>query len=181
MKRKFKSIMYSWTITDDHILYGGLIKKKILLKDIKDITFSRADRPKKAGEWTLGHITLYRLSPEENTVHTSKLTGNNVHEDEGILLSFRNDMEDEAKETVYYIIEHSGISEKRKAEMVKSKLRNITNISIAPGSFEKPVNKNEHKDASVVGRAVVGGIIAGPTGAVVGALSAVDKNNKNKE
>lgn len=37
------------------------------------------------------------------------------------------------------------------------------------------------KDASVVGRAVAGGIIAGPAGAVVGALSAVDKNNKNRE
>ncbi len=37
------------------------------------------------------------------------------------------------------------------------------------------------KGASVVGRAVVGGVIAGPTGAVVGALSAVDKNNKSKK
>ena len=36
------------------------------------------------------------------------------------------------------------------------------------------------KDASVVGRAVVGGLVAGPAGAVVGALSAVDKNNKNR-
>lgn len=36
------------------------------------------------------------------------------------------------------------------------------------------------KDASVVGRAVAGGIVAGPAGAVVGALSAVDKNNKNR-
>lgn len=40
---------------------------------------------------------------------------------------------------------------------------------------------NEEKDASVIGRAVVGAAIAGPTGAVVGALSAVDKNNKNKK
>lgn len=40
--------------------------------------------------------------------------------------------------------------------------------------------KKEEKKASVVGRAVVGGIIAGETGAVVGALSAVDKNNKKK-
>lgn len=37
------------------------------------------------------------------------------------------------------------------------------------------------KDASVVGRAVAGGIIAGPAGAVVGALSAVDKNNRNNK
>ena len=39
-------------------------------------------------------------------------------------------------------------------------------------------NAGEDKDASVVGRAVVGGIIAGPAGAVVGAASAVDKNNR---
>jgi len=36
------------------------------------------------------------------------------------------------------------------------------------------------QDASVVGRAVAGGIIAGPAGAVVGAISAADKNNKNR-
>lgn len=39
---------------------------------------------------------------------------------------------------------------------------------------------NEGKDASVVGRAVAGTIIAGPVGGVIGALSAVDKNNKNR-
>ena len=34
------------------------------------------------------------------------------------------------------------------------------------------------KEASVVGSAVVGGVIAGPAGAVVGAISAADKNNR---
>ena len=48
-------------------------------------------------------------------------------------------------------------------------------------SLKIPVNELPPKDASVVGRAVAGGIIAGPAGAVVGALSAVDKNNKNRE
>lgn len=38
-----------------------------------------------------------------------------------------------------------------------------------------------NKSASVVGRAVVGGAIAGPAGAVVGAISAVDKNIQNKK
>lgn len=42
-------------------------------------------------------------------------------------------------------------------------------------------NSNTEKDASVIGRAVVGAAIAGPTGAIVGALSAVDKNNKKKD
>ncbi len=44
----------------------------------------------------------------------------------------------------------------------------------------QPKSKGQNdKDASVVGRAVVGGIIAGGAGAIVGALSAVDKNNRN--
>lgn len=38
----------------------------------------------------------------------------------------------------------------------------------------------KNKDASVVGRAVVGGIIAGPVGAIVGAISASEKNRKNQ-
>lgn len=37
------------------------------------------------------------------------------------------------------------------------------------------------KEASVIGRAVVGGIIAGPAGAVIGAISAVDKNMRNNK
>lgn len=37
------------------------------------------------------------------------------------------------------------------------------------------------KEASVIGRAAAGAVIAGPAGAVVGALSAVDKNNRNKK
>lgn len=39
--------------------------------------------------------------------------------------------------------------------------------------------QKQNKEASVIGRAVVGGVIAGPTGAVVGAISAVDKNMQN--
>ena len=36
------------------------------------------------------------------------------------------------------------------------------------------------KERSVIKDAVVGGVIAGPAGAVVGALNAVDKNNKTR-
>ncbi len=36
------------------------------------------------------------------------------------------------------------------------------------------------KDASVIKRAAAGAVIAGPAGAVVGALSAVDKNNRKR-
>lgn len=44
-----------------------------------------------------------------------------------------------------------------------------------------PALNPKKKEASVVGRAIVGGIIAGEVGATVGALSAIDENNKNKE
>lgn len=40
--------------------------------------------------------------------------------------------------------------------------------------------ESQKKEASVLGRGIIGGIIAGPSGAVVGALSAIDKNRKNK-
>lgn len=42
-------------------------------------------------------------------------------------------------------------------------------------------SSEDGKEASVLGRAVIGGIIAGGAGAVVGALSAVDKNNRNSK
>lgn len=48
-----------------------------------------------------------------------------------------------------------------------------------PRKFNSDSKSN--KDASVVGRAVAGGVIAGPVGAVVGAASAIDKNMKNKK
>ena len=40
--------------------------------------------------------------------------------------------------------------------------------------------QKQEKTASVVGRAVAGGIIGGAPGAIVGAISAADKNNRNK-
>ncbi len=44
--------------------------------------------------------------------------------------------------------------------------------------LSEPIPQNKDKDASVIGRGIIGGVVAGPAGAVVGALSAVDKNNK---
>lgn len=54
--------------------------------------------------------------------------------------------------------------------------RSKRNIEI----LKQPIPQPEEKDASVIGRGIVGGLVAGPAGAVVGALSAVDKNNKKK-
>ena len=57
--------------------------------------------------------------------------------------------------------------------------RNVASYNEAQRMYSKNTGEQK-KDASVVGRAVAGGVVAGPVGAVVGALSAVDKNNKNR-
>ena len=57
----------------------------------------------------------------------------------------------------------------------------VTRNQVADALTSNSQSASKSKDASVVGRAVAGQIIAGPAGAVVGALSAVDKNNKNKK
>lgn len=45
----------------------------------------------------------------------------------------------------------------------------------------KVYKKTSSQEKSVIGSAVVGGIIAGPTGAIVGAIHAADKNNSAKK
>ncbi len=75
--------------------------------------------------------------------------------------------------------EHFSKEYKRRTEQEKAfneaaKALGVNNVS--------PNNINtvpKEKNASVVGRAVAGGIIAGGAGAVVGAISALDKNQKN--
>ena len=49
---------------------------------------------------------------------------------------------------------------------------------IQNGTIE--ISKPSAKNASVVKRAIVGGVIAGPAGAVVGAVSAADQNSRNR-
>lgn len=43
------------------------------------------------------------------------------------------------------------------------------------------VSRPPKKDKSVIGSAAVGGLVAGPTGAVVGAIYAADKNRRKKK
>ena len=43
------------------------------------------------------------------------------------------------------------------------------------------ITTSSNKNASVVKRAIVGGVIAGPVGAIVGAASAIDNNMKNSK
>lgn len=49
------------------------------------------------------------------------------------------------------------------------------------GKVEPTISRpsQQPKDASVIGRGVAGAVIAGPAGAVIGAVSAIDKNMKN--
>lgn len=64
---------------------------------------------------------------------------------------------------------------------INRRLRNQDRINqqILTNNYSSTTSKN--KNASVIGRGIAGGLIAGPAGAVVGALSAVDKNNKKKK
>lgn len=45
---------------------------------------------------------------------------------------------------------------------------------------EAPLPSQTTKPASVTGRAIVGGILGGTPGAIIGAASAIDQNNKSK-
>lgn len=97
-----------------------------------------------------------------------------THENVGYVLEVTNDEQikavDEIKELLnekqYYT---NGLSVEEQRQIINALASSLQMES-------KP-----EKDASVIGRAVVGGVIAGPTGAVVGALSAVDKNNKKRK
>lgn len=64
-------------------------------------------------------------------------------------------------------------------EALKEKMLDFFSHGIIPAA-DYATGSNSQKPASVIGRAAVGGVVAGPAGAVVGALSAVDKNNRNK-
>lgn len=56
----------------------------------------------------------------------------------------------------------------------KKREDDLRNAIIHSGNYRSSGGKN----ASAAGRALVGGIIAGPVGAIVGAASAIDKNRK---
>lgn len=53
-------------------------------------------------------------------------------------------------------------------------------LSHARDIAEAPLPSQTSKPASVTGRAIVGGILGGTPGAIIGAASAIDKNNRSK-
>ena len=178
--------MFSWIITDDSIKYGGIFKKTIRLNEIGDINFSRATPPKSEGEIKLGHIRIFRLTRDENHGHISEFNGNIEWDDKGILISYRYEQQSAVLEALSHIIENSKMNEHDRARTKKEIHDSITGKNARANAeyfanLTSPSSSSKEKDASVVGRAVAGGIIAGPAGAIVGALSAVDKNNKSKK
>ena len=186
MNKKFKGLMHSWIITDDSIKYGGIFKKTIHLNEIGDIEFSRAIPPKSDGEICLGHIRIFRLTRAENKGHISEFSGNVIWDDKGILISYRYEQQNAVLEVLSHIIENSKMNEHDRARTKTEICEEITGENARANAeyfanLTSPNSSNKEKDASVVGRAVAGGIIAGPAGAIVGALSAVDKNNKSKK
>lgn len=75
-----------------------------------------------------------------------------------------------------YIVAHSGMSD---IEKVRALEKIVIDGSTSDGDLSLAgyyYTKNHPSEASVIGRAVAGGIIAGPAGAVVGAISAANKN-----
>ena len=64
-------------------------------------------------------------------------------------------------------------------------LREISSISFVLTDISLVAARESHeqyakKKSSVIGNAITGAVIAGPTGAIVGALHAVDKNMNNQ-
>lgn len=73
---------------------------------------------------------------------------------------------------------HGGMSEEEYKEKEKAKKEKEA-MDAYYRAYAVRLGK-EDKKASTVGRAVVGGIVAGPVGAIVGAASAIEKNNKDR-
>ena len=74
------------------------------------------------------------------------------------------------------------ISEQQQQELeeeVKKSQEKLFDIQQKLVELQNPQQKP--KQASVIGRGIAGAAIAGPAGAIVGALSAIDKNNHNNE
>ena len=156
MNMRFKSVFWwnPWTLADDCILLG-LFKEKILLKEITSAEYFKFANPGVGGG--IGRIDFCHYGSKRSLYFDP--------EEAGRALEARN-----------YIIEFSGMEIEEKAKAFDSYAEYASDTGYNPYKAAAEAKKN--KDASVVGRAVAGGIIAGPTGAIVGALSAVDKNNK---
>lgn len=88
------------------------------------------------------------------------------------------------QEIFTYLVKYSALPELRKKEMLNELLQCKEYDPIDSNDRNDRLNVNRgysNKDASVVGRAAAGWVIGGPVGGVIGALSAVDKNNRQRK
>lgn len=150
---------YGWRLMDDRIVNGVIVEREIYLHKI------------------------IKCNCILRSVESSIYITTSQHKD--LRLFFNITEKAKALEAYHYIVDHSAMSAEEKCEAHKDILNMIALTAEAAkysNTHNEPVKKEkEEKDASVIGRAVAGAVIAGPTGAVVGALSAVDKNNKKKK
>lgn len=150
---------YDWRLMNDRIVKGMIVECKIYLNEI--IKCNCIIRSVES--------SIYITTPQ--------------HKD--LCLFFNITEKAKALEAYHYIVDHSAMSAEEKRKAHKDILNMIALTAEAAkysNTHNEPVKKEKkEKDASVIGRAVAGAVIAGPTGAVVGALSAVDKNNKKKK
>ncbi len=164
MEITLKGLMFSSTIKDDRVEYG-LFKKKIPYNKIIDMSFRFAT------EDGFGHIRLVLDEPGDTENSNAEVT-----------IAYDNKQQQQASEARKYIFDHLTVSEEKKQQIEKRyRSTPIRYGSSTPNYPPSVKNKDKNGDASVVGRAVIGGIVAGPAGAVVGALSAIDKNNKKQK
>ena len=153
---------YQWRLKDDRIVQTiiyRIFKREIYLREITECSCIIRSV----------ESSIYITTPQHKNLR----------------LFFNITEESKALEAYHYIVDHSAMSEEDKCKAHKNVLDMITLTAVASEyskTHNEPVKKErEDKDASVIGRAVAGAVIAGPTGAVVGALSAVDKNNRKKK
>lgn len=82
------------------------------------------------------------------------------------------------------MVKYSALPELQKKEMLNELLQCKEYDPIDSNDRNDRLNANRgysSKDASVVGRAAAGWVIGGPVGGVIGALSAADKNNRQRK
>ena len=88
-----------------------------------------------------------------------------THENVGYVLEVTNDEQIKAVDEIKELLNEKQYYTNRLSVEEQRQIINTLSSSLS-------MNSKPEKDASVIGRAVAGGIIAGPAGAVVGALSA---------
>lgn len=91
---------------------------------------------------------------------------------------------EQRQEIFTYLVKYSALQGSRKKEMLTELLQCKEYDPIDSNDCNDRLNVNRgysSKDASVVGRAAAGWVIGGPVGGVIGALSAVDKNNRRRK